>query len=121
MQNQTKTEVDNSSVHSKLTGLSSLRENGFRGLKTIVYALQALLVFIAWILALVVLTKSGTTGSASKFYFTLVRYPHLIHVSTSELMWTLDLDVYSCLPIPGSCAFMAANSTICECLCYRRC
>ncbi|MCJ1417429.1 hypothetical protein MMC32_003773 [Xylographa parallela] len=71
MQNQTKTEVDNSSVHSKLTGLSSLRENGFRGLKTIVYALQALLVFIAWILALVVLTKSGTTGSASKFYFTL--------------------------------------------------
>ena len=86
MQNLTKTEVDNSSVHRKLRSLSSLRENGYRGIRTIVYALQALFVSIAWILALVVLTKSGTTGSATKFYFALVGYPRLIGVSDFELM-----------------------------------
>ena len=73
MHDQTKTEVDNSSVHRKLISLPSLRSNGFRGVKTIVYALQALFVSIAWILTLVVLTKSGTTGPATQFYFALVR------------------------------------------------
>ncbi|MCJ1392545.1 hypothetical protein MMC18_005413 [Xylographa bjoerkii] len=87
MQNPTKTEVDTSIVHRKLLSLSALRENGFRRVKTIIYALQALFVSIAWILTLAVLTKSGTTGSATKFYFTLtwICIPALLYLAVVPL------------------------------------
>ena len=74
MQDPSKTELDTSKDRRKMISLSLLRENGFQRLKTMIYTVQALLVSIAWILALAVLTKSGTTGSATKFYFTLVSY-----------------------------------------------
>ncbi|MCJ1248136.1 hypothetical protein MMC30_005351 [Trapelia coarctata] len=51
--------------------ISSIPEDLLRKIKTGIYGFQTLLVSIAWILTLAVLTKSGVTGSATKFYFFL--------------------------------------------------
>lgn len=40
--------------------------------KTVIYGIQAVALCIAWMLTIAVLTKSGTTGTATKFYFFLV-------------------------------------------------
>ncbi|MCJ1479724.1 hypothetical protein MMC13_008410 [Lambiella insularis] len=53
--------------------IPSLPGGTLRKIKVILYAIQALLVSIAWILALAVLTKSGDTGPATKFYFALIK------------------------------------------------
>ena len=56
--------------------ISSLPDGLLQNIKTGIHALQALLVSIAWILTIAVLTKSGVTGSATKFYFFLVNFHH---------------------------------------------
>jgi len=57
--------------------ISAIPDGLLRKIKTGIYGFQTLLVSIAWILTIAVLTKSGVTGSATKFYFFLVCYQFL--------------------------------------------
>jgi hypothetical protein len=66
-----------------MLSISSIPDGLLRKIKTGIHGLQALLVSIAWILTLAVLTKSGVTGSATKFYFFLVCCQHQLSILRS--------------------------------------
>jgi len=68
--------------------VSSLPDGALRKVKTVIYALLTALISISWILTLAVITKSGVTGSASKFYFflTWICLPALIYLGVFPLL-----------------------------------
>ncbi|KAL9119535.1 MAG: hypothetical protein Q9187_003916, partial [Circinaria calcarea] len=51
--------------------------------KTVIYGIQAVALCIAWMLTIAVLTKSGTTGTATKFYFflTWISIPAFVYIA----------------------------------------
>ena len=53
---------------SEFTAMSNNLQRG----KNAIHGLQALIIFISWVLTIAVFTKTGQTDGRSKYYFTLV-------------------------------------------------